>query len=174
MEFSRQYLNVLMWCCPSTPPIISTETLLFYSQMVEHIRWIAWNWPVKKELVHARCIVKTAIEGIKTKWILFGLFLQCGYHLNALTNIGLWALRFNGRWITSGPDRLTAFFRSDFSTLPALKPAWGPIDLFYCLPSWSNWIPSVAYNESLQCFFSPHECLFSSNARFFLNCKAQP
>lgn len=96
------------WCGGLFPPVgsvlIQTEALLFHSQMVEHIRWIAWNWPVKKEAAHARCIVKTAIERIKTKWILFGLFLQCGYHLNALTNIGLWTLRFNGCWITSGPD----------------------------------------------------------------------
>lgn len=135
--------------------------------MVEHIRWIAWNWPVKKEAAHARCIVKTAIERIKTKWILFGLFLQCAYHLNALTNIGLWTLRFNGCWITSGPDRVT-FLGSHFSTFAALKPARGPIYLLYCLLRWSNWIPSVAYNESSQCFFSPHECLFSLNARISL------
>lgn len=57
----------------------------------------------EKEAAHARCIVKVAIEGIPTEWILFGLFLQCGYQLNALTNIASWTLRFSGCWITSGP-----------------------------------------------------------------------
>lgn len=117
---------------------------------------------------------KTAIEEIKTKWILFGLFLQCGYHLNALTNIGLWTLRFNGCWITSGPDRVTTFLGRGFSTFAALKPVWGPIYLLYCLLRWSNWIPSAAYNESLQCFFSPHECLFSLNAGFSLITRLNP
>lgn len=40
------------------------------------------------------------------------------------------------------------------------------ISFWYCLFCWSNWIPSVAYNESLLDLFSPLKYLFLLNAGF--------
>lgn len=128
-------LRTSPWNFQLVPELIWSETQFFYNKVAEHIRWVAWNWPLKRSSVCELHLKDIFSEKFKVSGFFLWLFLQYAYPINALTNTASWWLHFTSCRIISSPDKIKTFLGSSFCSCVALRAAWGPINLIATLSS---------------------------------------